>query len=87
MDVIGVLTNSINARDYWFKMKIRVKDESGTQLSTNCRQLKLESSDGKKYETDCANTETIFRIIQSVPSPTDLLKEGYKDKDNVIISS
>ena len=69
MDVVGVLADSVNARDYWFKMKIRVKDESGIQLSTNCRQLKLESADGKKYETDCANTEEIFRIIQSIPSP------------------
>ncbi len=69
VDVVETLTNSVNARDYWFKMKIRVKDESGIQLSTNCRQLKLESADGKKYETDCANTKSIFRIIQSIPSP------------------
>jgi len=69
VDVIEVLTNSVNPRDYWFKMKIRVKNEEGNQLSTNCRQLKLESSDGKKYKTDCANTETIFRIVQSIPSP------------------
>lgn len=64
MDVVKALTDSINTRDYWFKMKIRVKDESGIELSTICRQLKLESADGKKYETDCANTEEIFRIIQ-----------------------
>jgi len=69
IDVIAALTDSVNPRDYWFKMKIRVKDEEGAQLSTNCRQLKLESSDGKRYLTDCANTETMFRIIQSVPSP------------------
>lgn len=69
VDVIGVLTDSVNPRDYWFKMKIRVKDEDGAQLSTDCRQLKLESSDGKKYNTDCANTETMLRIVQSIPSP------------------
>jgi len=69
IDIIAALTESINPRDYWFKMKIRVKSEDGIQLSTNCRQLKLESLDGKKYATDCANTETMFRIIQSIPSP------------------
>ena len=46
-------------------MKIREKDESEIQLSTICLQLKLESADGKKYETDCANAEGIFRIIRS----------------------
>jgi len=50
-------------------MKIRVKNDDGIELSTICRQLKLESVDGKKYETDCANTEGIFRVIQSIPSP------------------
>ncbi len=69
VDIVQALTDSVNSRDYWFKMKIRVQSEDGIQLSTLCRQLKLESSDGKKYETDCANTEGIFRIIQSIPSP------------------
>ncbi|MBU0672789.1 MAG: Bro-N domain-containing protein [Candidatus Margulisbacteria bacterium] len=84
VDVIEVLTNSVNPRDYWYKMKIRVKDEDGIELSTLCRQLKLMSSDGKKYETDCANTEGIFRIIQSIPSPKAepfkrwLAKVGYE---------
>lgn len=50
-------------------MKIREKNTSDIELSTICRQLKLTSSDGKKYETDCANTEGMFRIIQSIPSP------------------
>ncbi|MBU0546495.1 Bro-N domain-containing protein [Patescibacteria group bacterium] len=68
-DVVEALTDSVNGRDYWYKMKIRVKDEEKIELSTICRQLKLKSSDGKKYETDCANTEGIFRIIQSIPSP------------------
>jgi prophage antirepressor-like protein len=69
IDVIAVLTDSENPRDYWYKMKIREKLEISIKLSTFCRQLKLESSDGKKYTTDCANTESLFRIIQSIPSP------------------
>jgi len=69
IDVVSALTDSVNANDYWYKMKIRVKDEENSELSTICRQLKLIASDGKKYETDCANTEGIFRIIQSIPSP------------------
>ncbi len=69
IDVVEILTASSNPRDYWYKMKIRENDESKVQLSTFCRQLKLESSDGKKYETDCANTEGMLRIIQSIPSP------------------
>jgi len=57
------------SRDYRYKMKIRVEDEDECELSTICRQLKLEATDGKKYLTDCANTEGIFRIVQSIPSP------------------
>ncbi len=84
VDVVGALTDSANPRDYWFKMKIRVKSEDGFQLSTICRQLKLISSDGKKYATDCANVEGVFRIIQSIPSPKAepfkqwLAKVGYE---------
>ncbi len=69
VDIIEALTGSVNPRDYWFKMKLRVKSEDGAELSTICRQLKLESSDGKKYLTDCADVESILRIVQSVPSP------------------
>jgi hypothetical protein len=69
IDVVGVLTDSVNARDYWFKMKIRLKDESNLQLSTICRQLKLKASDDKNYLTDCANTKSLLRIIQAIPSP------------------
>ena len=69
VDIIAVLTDSLNSRDYWYKMKIRIKDDDGLQLSTICRQLKLKASDGKKYETDCANAEVVLRIIQSIPSP------------------
>ncbi len=69
VDVVQALTDSANARDYWFKMKTRVKSEDGIELSTICRQLKLEAPDGKMRETDCANTKSMFRIIQSIPSP------------------
>jgi len=84
VDVVEALTDSVDANDYWYKMKIRVKNEEKIELSTNCRQLKLESADGKKYETDCASTEGIFRIIQSIPSPKAepfkrwLAKVGYE---------
>jgi DNA-damage-inducible protein D len=84
IDVVAALTDSVNARDYWFKMKIRVKTEDGFELSTICRQLKLASSDGKKYATDCASVEGLFRIIQSIPSPKAepfkqwLAKVGYE---------
>jgi prophage antirepressor-like protein len=69
IDVVAILSESENPRDYWYKMKIREKDEAKIELSTFCRQLKLTASDGKKYATDCANTEGMFRIIQSIPSP------------------
>ncbi|OGH80993.1 MAG: phage antirepressor protein [Candidatus Magasanikbacteria bacterium RIFCSPLOWO2_02_FULL_44_11] len=84
VDVVEVLTGSVDPKDYWYRMKIRVNNEEKIKLSTICRQLKLESSDGKKYETDCANTEGIFRIIQSIPSPKAepfkrwLAKVGYE---------
>jgi len=69
IDIVAVLTSSVNPRDYWFKMKIRVKEEDGFEPSTVCRQLKLMAEDGKMRETDVANTEGILRIIQSIPSP------------------
>jgi DNA-damage-inducible protein D len=84
VDIVAALTDSLDPKDYWYKMKIRVKNEDGSELSTICRQLKLESSDGKKYTTDCANTEGILRIIQSIPSPKAepfkrwLAKVGYE---------
>lgn len=55
VDVVAVLTESVNPRDYWFKMKKRVHSEDGIELSTICRQLKMQSSDGKYYNTDAAN--------------------------------
>ena len=69
IDIVKVLSGSVNARDYWFKMKIRVKNEDGLELSTICRQLKMVASDGKLRITDIADTESILRIIQSIPSP------------------
>lgn len=69
VDVVAILTGSVNPRDYWFKMKKRVHAEDGIQLSTICRQLKMQSSDGKFYNTDAANVKALFRIIQSIPSP------------------
>ena len=69
IDVVEVLTESSNSRDYWFKMKTRVKTEEGLQLSTICRQLKLKAKDGKMRDTDVADTEVLLRIIQSIPSP------------------
>ena len=84
VDVIGVLTESVDAKDYWYRLKKRELESSGIELSTNCRQLKLEAPDGKLRETDCANTEAMFRIIQSIPSKNAepfkrwLAKVGYE---------
>ncbi len=83
IDIIQILTESINPRKYWSVLKTRLKQE-GSQLATNCRQLRLESSDGKTYLTDVADTETLLRLIQSIPSPKAepfkiwLAKVGYE---------
>src|SRR3989339_1467775 len=69
IDVVQALTDSVDAKDYWYRLKKRESESSGTELSTFCRQLKLPSADEKYYETDCANTQNLFRIIQSIPSP------------------
>ena len=69
VDVISVLTNSSNPKNYWNMLKSRLNQE-GSELYTNCVQLKLKSSkDGKMYKTDTLDTEGIFRLIESVPSP------------------
>jgi len=69
IDIIAILTDSPNPRRYWSNLKIQLSDNEGfVQLYSKTVQLKLESSDGKKYLTDTANTETVFRIIQSIPS-------------------
>lgn len=69
VDVIQILSESSNPRDYWYRLKKRMEDEEFSELSTNCRRLKMVAKDGKIRETDCGNRETIFRIIQSIPSP------------------
>jgi DNA-damage-inducible protein D len=69
VDVVSVLTDSDKPRDYWYRLKKREVESSGFFFLTNFRQLKLESTDGKKYLTEVANTEGVFRIIQSIPSP------------------
>ena len=69
VDVIGALTDSPNPRDYWYRVKKRMSEEEKSQLSTFCRQLKFKAADGKKYSTDAADMQGIFRIIQSIPSP------------------
>lgn len=71
VDVVGVLTESKDAltgRKYWNKLKQRLKEE-GSELVTNCHQLKMTAADGKKRLTDVANAEQLLRIIQSIPSP------------------
>ena len=68
VDVIAVLTESANPRKYWSVLKTRLKTE-GSELATNCSQLKMQSADGKFYKTDVADTEQLFRLTQSIPSP------------------
>ena len=68
VDVVSVLTDSVDGRKYQNKLKQRLKDE-GNETVTNCHQLKMTAADGKKRLTDVATTEQILRIIQSIPSP------------------
>lgn len=83
VDVIEILTESPRPRKYWNALKTKLKDE-GSQLSQKVGQLKLESSDGKKYLTDVADTKNLLRLIQSIPSPKAepfklwLAKVGYE---------
>lgn len=69
IDIVEALSGTERPRKYWDDLKRKLIKEGYTQLSDFIGQLKLESSDGKKYLTDCGNTETIFRIIQTIPSP------------------
>lgn len=68
VDVVSVLTDSVDGRKYWNKLKQRLKEE-GNETVTNCHQLKMTAQDGKKRLTDVATTEQLLRIIQSIPSP------------------
>lgn len=68
VDVVAVLTESKDAAAYWRKLKQRLKEE-GNETVTNCHGLKMPAPDGKMRLTDCLNTEQLFRLIQSIPSP------------------
>lgn len=68
VDVIGILTNCIDSSAYWRKLKQRLKVE-GNETVTNCNGLKMLATDGKMRLTDVADTEQLFRLIQSIPSP------------------
>jgi len=87
-DVIEILTESIKPRDYWYRLKKREKG-NGVELSTNCRQLKMKAKDGKMRDTEIADTETLLRIIQSIPSPKAepfkrwLAKVGYERLEEI----
>jgi hypothetical protein len=84
VDVIEALIGNERPRKYWNDLKKKLLEEGYDQLSERIGQLKMQSSDGKFYETDCANTETMFRLIQSIPSPKAepfkrwLAKVGYE---------
>jgi len=66
VDVVSILTESLNPNNYWKVLKNRLRKE-GDELVTNCNQLKIQSSDGKFYKTDVADVQQLFRLIQSIP--------------------
>ncbi|PIN67012.1 MAG: phage antirepressor protein [Candidatus Altarchaeum sp. CG12_big_fil_rev_8_21_14_0_65_33_22] len=84
VDIIEALTGTDRPRKYWNDLKKKLTEEGYHEVSEKIGQLKMEASDGKKYHTDCADTETVFRIIQSIPSPKAepfkrwLAKVGYE---------
>ena len=90
VDVVGVLSNSLDPRNYWKVLKNRLTEEGGSQTVTNCNQLKLVAEDGKRRLTDVADTETLLRLIQSIPSPNAepfklwLAKVGYERMQEMI---
>ena len=77
IDVVRVLTDSIDAGAYWRKLKQRLKEE-GSEVVTKCHDLKFMSKDGKYYTSDAADTEIMFRLIQSIPSPKAEPFNNYK---------
>lgn len=89
VDVIEILTDSSRPRKYWSDLKNKLANDEFVQLSEIIGQLKIESSDGKKYLTDCADTEGLLRIIQSIPSPKAepfkrwLAKVGYERLEEI----
>jgi len=88
VDIIEILTESTKPRDYWYRLKKRER-EYGIELSTNCRQFKMKAKDGKMRDTEIADTETLLRIIQSIPSPKAepfkrwLAKVGYERLEEI----
>ncbi len=84
VDVVGILSESTDSRNYWKVLKHRLLEEGSNETVTKCNQLKLIAEDGKLRESDCANVQTLFRIIQSIPSPKAepfkqwLAKVGYE---------
>ncbi len=81
VDTVSVLTESVDPSGYWRKLKERLLKE-GNQTVTNCHGLKMMASDGRMRMTDVADTEQLFRLIQSIPSPTrDRGEVGQKDRD------
>jgi hypothetical protein len=70
VDVVGVLSDSIDPRNYWKVLKNRLIEEGGSQTVTNCNQLKMIAENGKLRLTDAADTETLLRLIQSISSQT-----------------
>ena len=90
VDIIAVLTESGDARNYWKVLKKRLVDEGSNQTVTNCNQLKLKASDGKMRLMDVADTETVLRLIQSIPSPNAepfklwLAKVGYERVEETV---
>ena len=84
VDVVGILSDSPDPRNYWKVLKHRLNKE-GSEVVTKCNRLKLPASDGKYYLTDCVNTETLFRIIQSIPSKkAEPFKLGGTDQNKII---
>ena len=89
VDVIAALTSSNDPKDYWYRLKKRMNEEEKSELSTNCRQLKMKAKDGKLRMTEVLDTEGIFRLIESVPSPKAepfklwLAKLGREEIDNI----
>lgn len=84
VDIIEALTESTKPRDYWYRMKKRVGEADGFELSTVCRHFRMKAANGRSYQTECADTEGMLRIIQSIPSPKAepfkqwLAKVGYE---------
>ncbi len=82
IDVVDILTESASSRRYWSDLKRKLKKEGYNQLHENIVQLKMSAPDGKLRQTDCANIETMFRIIQSIPSKK---AEPFKQLLNYLI--